>query len=551
MKPVVVFLVKNGIGYGHLRRALILAEAMQADGSARPVIISQASSIDLLCTTRVSVVNFPLIQHLPNDIAADWYTDVLDALLDRLDPAVVVEDTYPDPRYLSLPALRDRPRALVLRRLDGLSFDTIRSAGRFAAYEKVLVAQNPDAFAQEGHSGETLTAVQLSGRFTFVGEIYRTPDPATVAQLRAGYCHDSQRLVVVNGGAGGDQMPDGYGDRLFHACDRVADRLHGDGIAVHFVFVTGPYYVGRPIRERTMVTVRRFEPLLPELVAAADVAVIKPGHNAVSEALCGGAQLILVPDVSFMEGLDEHSQRIATQYGGAVAAPDADRLELLVREMLHKPARITQLPSCEAAIGQIVDTLATMATAKAPIAIAARRLVLLLKTPATLTAEAMLALLPAELAGAQVIDAHVPHLAGIESGHTGHGLALVVEAPPSLPDRAVLVADGIRLLIGHQDDPAFLRWSKLPVPGPATITAPMTTVIADPARPHRLYRHLRQVTTQHEMPIIQLDLRRLASPDELGAYLDEVANWLAQQPLQLLSASDAARYLAQGLVEAL
>lgn len=550
MKPVIVFLVKNGIGYGHLRRALVLAEAMQANGSARPIIISQASSIDLLCTTSVPVVNFPLIQHLPNEIAADWYTDVLDALLDRLDPAIVVEDTYPDPRYLSLPTLRSRPRVLVLRRLDGLSFDTIRSAGRFGAYEKILVAQDPEAFAQEGHSGETLTAVQLSGRFTFVGQIYRTPDPATVAQLRAEYCHDGQQLVVVNGGAGGDQMPDGYGDRLFHACDQVADRLHHYGIAVHFVFVTGPYYVGRPIRERTMVTVRRFEPLLPELFAAADIAIIKPGHNAVSEALCGGAHLILVPDVSFMEGLDEHSQRITTQYGGIVAAPDADRLELLVRSMLHQPARTQRLPFCDTAIGQIVDTLATMATASAPIAIAARWLVLLLKPPASLTAEVTRALLPAELTGAQIIDADVPCLVGIESGHASNGIALVVDAPPRFPDRAALVADGVRLLIGHQDDPAFLRWSKLPVPGPATITAPMTTVIADPARSHCLYRHLQQVTTQHEMPIVQLDLRRLAHPDELSAYLDEVAIWLARQPLQLLSTSDAAALLAQRLLEA-
>jgi len=42
-----VFLVKNGIGFGHIRRALLLAEAVQSAERLRPVVVSQASSLAL------------------------------------------------------------------------------------------------------------------------------------------------------------------------------------------------------------------------------------------------------------------------------------------------------------------------------------------------------------------------------------------------------------------------------------------------------------------------------------------------------------------------
>lgn len=350
-----VFLVKNGIGYGHLRRALILAEALVDAGQVRPLIISQASSLDIFAGSRVAVVNFPLLHRVPSAVAEDWYTDVLDKVLDRLDPAVVVEDTYPDQRYARLASLADRPRLLVLRRLDHDSFDTIRTSGAFTRYEQILIAQSPEDFACEEHSGDTHTAVKHSGRFQLIGPIHRAATAAEITAVRSEYNPDGVPLVVVSGGAGGDQMPDGYGDRLFSACHTVAARLRENGVPVRFVLVTGPYYAGRPLEPTASVIVRRYEPRLHALLAAANVAVIKPGHNVLSEALTGGAQIILVPDVSFMEGLDEHAARVAKQYGGVVARPHPDELEPLIRKALTEPDRQTRLVQPPAAaIAEVV-----------------------------------------------------------------------------------------------------------------------------------------------------------------------------------------------------
>ncbi|MCW2569548.1 MAG: hypothetical protein JWN54_3645 [Mycobacterium sp.] len=343
----VVFMVKNGIGYGHLRRALILAEALLDAGQVRPLIVSQASSLTIFRDSRVPVVNFPLLHRVPSAVAEDWYTDLLDKILDRLDPAVIIEDTYPDKRYAGLPSLADRPRLLVLRRLDRASFDSIRTAGAFARYDRIFITQNATDFAREGHSEDTCTAVEHSGRFHLVGPVHRAATPAEVGRARSQYTQAAAPLIVVSGGAGGDQMPDGYGDRFFHACHTVAAWLDDDGIAARFVLVTGPYYAGRPLPEHPNVIVREYEPNLHALLAAADVAVIKPGHNVLSETLTGGAQLILVPDVSFMEGLAEHARRIVSQYGGAVARPDPDDLEPLIRRALtqsKRDNRLTQPP---------------------------------------------------------------------------------------------------------------------------------------------------------------------------------------------------------------
>lgn len=339
----VVFLVKNGIGLGHLRRALILAEALLDAGQFQPVIISQANSLALLADPRVPVVNFPLLHRVPSAIAEDWYTDVLDHLLMELDPAAVVEDTYPDKRYASLGSLADRPRLLVLRRLDNASFDTIRITGAFGRYDQILIAQDEESFRREGHSTDTLAAVTQTGRFEFAGPIFRPATSGEVDAVRAQYAPDGVPLVVVNGGAGGDQMPDGYGDRLFHACATVAARLAAEDHPARFIMVTGPYYAGRALREQPNVVVRRYEPRLNALLAAAQVAVIKPGNNALSEALAGSAHLVLVPDVSFMEGTSEHAARVIAEYGGYVAVPEAEVLEPLIREALVQPPRAVRL----------------------------------------------------------------------------------------------------------------------------------------------------------------------------------------------------------------
>ncbi|MDQ7909096.1 hypothetical protein RB614_31695 [Phytohabitans sp. ZYX-F-186] len=554
-----VFLVKNGIGFGHIRRALLIAEAIQHAGQLRPIVISQASSLALYRNTPVRVVNFPLLHRVPSAIAEDLYTDLLNRLLDRLDPAVAIEDTYPDARYRQLPSLADRPRLLVMRRLDGLSFDQIRQRGDFAHYDQILIAQDRDAFHQEGHTGDSLAAVESSGRFTFVGNIAHTPTREEAAAARSVYAAGGAPLVIVNGGAGGDQMPDGYGDRLFTTCQTIAARLATEGHPAQFVLVTGPYYAGRTLHDTANVTVRRYEPHLPALLAAADVAVIKPGNNALSEALTGTGQLVLVPDTSFMEGLHEHAHRTAAQIGAAVGTPDRDSLEPLIREALSRGPRVRRPAASAAAIDAVVRAIHDHAESTGPPEVPSKVLMLVLIAPGSTEPDKLRAQLPESLRNAVVLDSrHDDGVVGLASLNTsgpttttpGAPAAALVDCDPGVsPQR--FVDQGVRLLIQTGPSSAVERWLRHQPPLPALFLTSAELVNARSGSPDVAQRRIARLLRSTATTVVLLDLRALPEA-AVADYLTTLGEWLASQPLHLVGvdairAEQANRLLMGGL----
>ncbi|WP_019030965.1 hypothetical protein [Salinispora arenicola] len=534
-----VFLVKNGIGFGHIRRALILAEAVQKAGRLRPVVISQASSLVLYRNSPVRVVNLPLLHRVPSAVTEDFYTDLLDRLLDRLNPAVVIEDTYPDARYRRLPALADRPRILVMRRLDGLSLDQIRQRGDLAHYDRILIAQDEADFRREGHSGETLAAVESSNRFAFVGNIACAPRRSQATAVRREYSPHGAPLVVVNGGAGGDQMPDGYGHRLFHACHRIAAALSAEANPAVFVFVTGPYYAGGEIRPAPNVTVRRFEPRLPALLAAADVAVIKPGNNALSEALTGHARLVLVPDRSFMEGLDEHAARVAVYYGGAVGQPDQTSLEPLIREALARPPRQNRVEPRTEAVEAVVRELHQQTDGDRTIRVRRKQLLLVLLLPAAVDPDDHpTGKFPPELRDAVVVrerrhgrSVSAPAIGRGDPAGTPYAILIGKDPPDESPQ--ALADLGVRALVQTSSSAAVDRWLHGQPVQPALLVLPAERITARPAFPDGVVRRIARQLHDRANAIAVLDLAGLTS-NSMKEYLDHLGQWVARQPIELV-----------------
>jgi predicted glycosyltransferase len=527
-----LFLVKNGIGFGHIRRAMLVAEVVSARGELDPVIISQASSLALYRHTPVKVVNFPLLHRVASAVAEDCYTSILDRLIDRLDPAVVVEDTYPDPRYASLPALAGRPRLLLMRRLDGQSFDTLREQGRFAPYDAILIAQDREAFDREGHSPESVAAVLNSGRFRFVGNIAHTPTETDIEAVRCQYAPHGEPLVVVNGGAGGDQMPDGYGDRLFGACQQVAAQLADEACRARFIFVTGPYYAGRPLTDTANVTVRAFEPSLAALLAAARVAVIKPGNNVLSEALVGTAHLVLVPDVSFMEGVGEHAARVVAEHGGVVVTPDPALIESAVRTGLASKPRPTRAQPNQAGLATVVETIHQLAQ-DGPPAVAPHGLFLHLELPAGAEHD------PTELVPPGLRPAVT----------TGPELLVIGGTPPDhLPQ--TLADRGVRIILCRGSGASTARrWLQLHPAYPALMVVGATVVPARRVTPRRLAAHLSRAIGRGAAPAaVILDLGGLDAPS-VAEYLSDINDWLSAQPVALLTPNDVATWHARALLE--
>src|SRR4051794_13725032 len=104
-RPIAALCVKNGIGYGHLQRAKLIAQAMLAGHALTPMIISQARSVEPLRGSGLRGVNLPRLTRVSSAMTEDFYWEILDQTLDRLRPAILVEDTFPDPRLGHLPSI--------------------------------------------------------------------------------------------------------------------------------------------------------------------------------------------------------------------------------------------------------------------------------------------------------------------------------------------------------------------------------------------------------------------------------------------------------------
>lgn len=362
----VALLVKNDSGLGHIRRATLLSKQLSRRGISS-VVVSQASSLAMFNDPDLRVVNFPLLERLKSSAADEAYAGLLDAVSSRLDPTLVVEDTYPDRCYLTLPSLRHLPRVLVLRRLDPVSFEHVRAVGQFSYYDKVLVAQDPSDFDAERHTRASRRLVASSGRFEFVGPIFHRPSPDEVRAVKKRYAVGDRPLVVVNAGSGGDQLNDAYADRLFASAARIASRWHQDGRSIRFVLVLGPYYRGRPLQESPNLCVVGFEKHLAALLSAASVVLMRPGHNVLHEALCGDAELILVPGIPWMEGQQEFAERMAGRVGASVVEVGDDAaLERCIAGAVERSTRhrksITLVDGTQRAVNAIEEQLGRATT---------------------------------------------------------------------------------------------------------------------------------------------------------------------------------------------
>ena len=477
--------------------------------------MSQARTLDLLATSTVPVLNLPLLHRVPSAVGEDAYLDVLERVVERLAPAVAIEDTYPDQRYGSLTALRGVPRVLLLRRLDGDSFDTLRSRGAFAPYDRILLAQDAEDLDGEVHSGESLLALRRSDRVQPVGNVHRVP---TAGQVDAERRRHPGPLVVVNGGAGGDQLHDGYGHRLLTAVHRAAAGLHAARHPARFVAITGPYYAGPPLPALPNLTVHRFTAALPALLAAADVAVIKPGNNALAEALHGSAHLVLVPDASFLEGTDGNARRVVERYGGTVV--DACGIDGAVRAALARSAPRKERPPHPAhALRAAADAIT--ATARTQPLVRPREICVLVRTTSTAVR------LPSYASAIHPLPADGPP-----------DPIAVVEGPPAGRAPQDVVDGRIELLVSTgPPSPAVTRWLRAAPPTPALPVMQAVRVVAGPHDPpDRVLQVLARALPDLAHRAVVLDLHRV-DPACGNRTLDTVTRWLAEQSVSTVPAA--------------
>lgn len=542
------FLVKNGIGFGHIRRCLLVAEELrQLDGSIEVLMVGQASSLAAYHNSTIPILNLPLLHRLPSNAMERAHTLLLDHVLARVQPDVVIEDTYPDPHYRGLPSLRECRRLLLLRRLDGVAFDRLRAEGQFAPYDRILISERLERFHEEWHSPSSVLAVALSDRFEFVGAIYGCASQAELRSCEARYGQDGSPLVVVSAGAGGDHFNDAYCERLFQTMAAVAERCHTQRIPARFVLVLGPYYQGRVPQAAPNTLLVRFEPLLPALLRLAKVTVARPGHNIVHEALCGEGSVILMPGISWMESQPALADRLAGQHGLFVG--DVDNTDtafaLTVRGLQAPPRKSGSSAGGQRRAAEAILSEVRLAQ-RSPQGLEHRAFVLVTGLGSS-----------ARVAAAAALLAYAPHLAGPEiaslralAEHPSGGSARAVYVdleldarirPDQLKDRGVQV---LLFADRHAEAFAVTQWlACYEPPRQGLLPIELYHFAARPGNFDAFARRVERLVSVSPLPGLIVDLQALEE-EALAAYAGQIAEWVVTRGVRLVSIWELAAYHA-------
>jgi predicted glycosyltransferase len=513
------FLVQNGIGLGHVRRALLIAEALrELKPEVEPVIVSQAQSTELLHRAGVRAINLPVLHRLPNNTVARSLQRILDGVLARLELDLLVEDTEPDSRYRRVPAYRELPSVFVLRRVDAIGFDRLRRTGAFEPVERVMVTDSRTRLLAEEHTPASRLALRWSRRFRFVGPVY-----AAAASPR----RSRPPSVVVSAGGGGDHFDEAFSERLFLTAGDLAAAMPETA----FTLVIGPYYAGRSPQPAPNVRIVRFAHDLPALLGAARVAVIRPGHNVLYEALAGHPFVVLVPAPSHMEAQRERAFALASEYPG-VGVADLDRpyeLEALLRRELAAESNgyLRSLPPPgQREIAQVVlEELSKVEERRSG--------------RTSLRQEAFVAVRPAVSGIPDGLPA-ISQLRDPADAAREHALLETSDLLAWSPKR--LRAQGIELVLGATEEPAaFDDWCRHYTPETESLLAiGVERIRSHEDAPSRVLQRIEHAAGGGSVPAVVLDVAGEHDPERAARIVDETARRLRASGCRLLTIEELA-----------
>lgn len=307
----------NGIGFGHFKRALVIADAF--DKSEYDVrFIVQASATDIFRGRDYPVYAFPLLYSIKHNNGREVIYSLINSLISKLGPSVVFEDTYPEDDYLNIPALYNIPRMLIIRRVDSNHLDNLFFDGYLSSYDMLLFMEKKERILDKISNPAVKTYLNYSENCNFVGDIFDKVENYQKDRVIKKYCLlQYKKNVVFNCGAGGWHKGINICKKIFDDGLKAVSEIADTHPEYQFVFVTGPYS-GWSIpdsKNKKNIRIEQYEENLSSLFQGADVCIIRPGYNAVMECLAGDCDIILLPNISYMEKQDEWCNQLVKEYG--------------------------------------------------------------------------------------------------------------------------------------------------------------------------------------------------------------------------------------------
>jgi len=359
----VAFHAINGVGLGHLVRAVCLAKEVRAqvDG-AEVLVLTNARDVSMLEREAIDFVRVPPRLAEPHadpdrvdtSLAELEEEAVLVAALEAFAPDVVVFDTHAPMRIVQQVPVLGARAVLVLRELREEALRSFARSGAALAFDRIVIPHE--------HGDMDLGPLADAGIAAIV------VGPVVRAVPRAKHATSAKRQVVAVAGGGGQPVDArryvrAVADAHVLARARVPD--------LETTIVTGPYGTApQGAAQIPGLTVLRSPPDLGALLAKAALVVSQSGYNAIAELRALEKPAVLVP--AYRKAEDQRARALRLRRAGAamIAKPEGRSIADRIETILTSPGKLEAMREAHRRAPLVpkndVAALATIATAWRP-----------------------------------------------------------------------------------------------------------------------------------------------------------------------------------------
>ncbi len=359
----IVFMLQNGIGFGHFKLALTISKYMKDKCDIS--FITQAKSTVIFDNYDYKVYNFPMLYSLKSNNEILIMNNLINKLIEDIHPDLIIEDTYPEDFYMNLPATKNISKILLMNRLNSTEFENFFYNGVLNQYDKLIVLKEKNVFINEINAKEVKNYATHSDRIVYLNGVFNEPTEDVKEEVEKKYnLNNFEKNIVVNCGAGGWHIGNNICEKIFDKVIDVTNNLVKKSMNVQSILVLGPYskYLEEKYKESINEHIRivDFETNLDALFTKTDLVILRPGYNTTMEALAGKQNVLLLPGISYMEDQDVWCRELAEIYGiDYINVDNLDNMDSKIEELLNNNKRTSAKPinNTKNVANEILNTL--------------------------------------------------------------------------------------------------------------------------------------------------------------------------------------------------
>lgn len=359
----IVFMLQNGIGFGHFKLALTISKYMKDKCDIS--FITQAKSTVIFDNYDYKVYNFPMLYSLKSNNEILIMNNLINKLIEDIHPDLIIEDTYPEDFYMNLPATKNISKILLMNRLNSTEFENFFYNGVLNQYDKLIVLKEKDVFINEINAKEVKNYATYSDRIVYLNGVFNEPTEDVKEEVERKYnLNNFEKNIVVNCGAGGWHIGNNICEKIFDKVIDVTNNLVKKDMNVQSILVLGPYskYLEEKYKESINEHIRivDFETNLDALFTKTDLVILRPGYNTTMETLAGKQNVLLLPGISYMEDQDVWCRELAEIYGiDYINVDNLDNMDSKIEELLNNNKRTSAKPinNTKNVANEILNTL--------------------------------------------------------------------------------------------------------------------------------------------------------------------------------------------------